>query len=401
MRPVGTCVLSGAPIRSGESVVLIPLVPSELASRRVPALREDVGTTWLGDNSQSTGLFQPLTLPLRVKVAAVGTLGTLTSDSNASFLSERLGDMGAFAGDVLFGNAHEGVMRFSPRRVRGSWRGELFGALVCDEAWQAAAPRRAKIIRREAQIEREAADYRAALGRDKRWRKLGNTVQQDGFDIVSSSAPASFVEMGRQRLRANIAKFFRSGNVEVSPSPDFEAAMRAAMPPEGFEQAYAMTDRARRVTWTVRLRIRPDDIHLSNPSLLGVDRSPWAKPKHSQHLVSLLPREKFDAFAHFGDDVWAALRETGWRPNRETMETRFRVGPMTSRWCSPEMRRIYRGALFGRFRRQYVDLAARLDALTALGRLVMPSVYRGDVTDATREFEKRMHRIALAALEAK
>lgn len=389
-RPIGTCTLSGAPLYGGENVVLVPLAPSGLCARRMPAFPEFMGATWLGDNAFSTGLFQPLTLPLFGVASGRDVFTPFTPAPNAhtEFLARRLGDVGSFAADAIFGSVHAGVMRFSPRRIRGAWRGHLYGALFSREAWNR-VPRDEGLAE---QVACEGKEYRVALGQDRRTRRDGEAGYRLDFDLVSSSAPEAFALAQRQIVQAHVRRFMQRGTFAVpteaadaTETAAHDDALRAAMPPGGFEQTYQSTDEVRKLTWTVTLHINPDDIHTRSPVGMGVTRD-RARPRAPTASLS-----RGLSHAEFGRDTWDALRETGWRPNPRRWERRFDVGPMTSRMCSPEMRRIYRGALFREFGEEYQNLVARLDAMTQMGRLMMPAPVRCEMTEQAQSVERSLH----------
>ncbi len=396
-RPIGTCTLSGAPLYEAENVVLVPLAPSGLCARRIPEFPEFMGTIWLGDNAFSTGLFQPLTLPLfGVARSERDVFAPFTPAPNVhtKFLSRRLGDVGSFAADVIFGSAHAGVMRFSPRRIRGAWRGHLYGALFSREAWNR-VPRNVGLAEHHVglaeQVAREGKEYRMALGEDRRTRRDGEAGHRLDFDLVSSSAPEAFALAHRQIVQSHVRRFMQRGtsaartDADAAETAAHEDALRAAMPPGGFEQTYQSTDEVRKLTWTVTLHINPDDLHMRSPVGMGVTRD-RARPRAPTASLS-----RGLSHAEFGRDTWDALRETGWRPNPRRWERRFDVGPMTSRMCSPEMRRIYRGALFREFAEEYQNLVARLDAMTLMGRLMMPAPVRCEMTEQARAVVRSLH----------
>lgn len=399
-RPIGTCVLSGMHLYDHERVMLLPLVPSALAHRRIPAMPAYTGTTWLGDTSHATGLFQPLTLPLVVRVSpSHGRIAELVADAPAAFLAERIGDVREFAECVLFGSSHAGVLRFAPRRVRERWDGSLYGTLASVEAWDHAVERmRSGEADRAAQIRREEKEYQHLLGRDRDAKREGDASNEFSFDVCESNMPAAFVEADAAVVQAHLQRFKKGRGIprlSAEENARLDEGLRQAMPAEGITQTYSMA-RGRSV-WLVTLHVEPGDVRMQRPVVRGVQRSSDVRLRVPRDI----PTQR-EPHASFTPEVWAALRAAGWRPDRSVWERRFDspLGPMARRLLAPEMRRIYRGALFREpLRAKYLALSLAADAMSCMGRLFMPLPTVPDLDANDRAFVRNTHALAFKRTE--
>lgn len=303
-------------------------------------------------------------------------------DGHAEFLSSRLGaraeDLAYLATGLPVTTAQRAlsrlrarVSRYDPRRT---WEGDP-GFMLADEAsWQrfAVAATSSKSVDA---IRGIAPYYQRLLDTDRATRARVNADRQASFQVVHDSTPR---DVSARRASAFIASVRIGEPVRELPGEALAGG----------------------ITQTHCDGLVHVEVSAPGPGLEAVAFSLAPCPTrggvgHGCYAVCGADRVRWTA------SIYRALADH--RVSRRASSSRFRTvafGHTGYMMVSPELGRLYGGAIFGRFARLYAETGTFLRAMGAAGRAIAPSMsYLGG--DETAELDTQIAVTKLALLQLK